>query len=456
MEVFGSSGVRGVVNEDVTPATVMRIAQAAGSVWDGDRAAVGRDTRATGQMLADAAASGLASVGFDVDRLGRIPTPGVQAYCEREGVPALMITASHNPAEYNGVKLIAGDGVECDQRTLERVEEQYLAGEVEAVGWAETGDQRTIESARRTYREGVVAAVDDERIAAADLTVVVDPGHGAGALTSPELFRELGCTVHTVNAQPDGRFPGRDPEPVAAHLTDLCEYVRSTDADLGIAHDGDADRAIFVDERGELISGDAALAALGDAVIEAGDTVVSAVNVSQRLVDVIEAAGAELTMTPIGSTYIVTRIRDRQAGGEHVPIAGEGNGGILFPDYRVARDGAYTAAKFCELIAGRPASEVVAEYDDYANVRRKVTYDGERERAAMLDAVERTAREAIADLNTTDGYRLDYGDGWVLARPSGTEPVVRVYAEARTGERADELAEMMVSAIERGREQAGD
>mgnify|MGYP000636902980 FL=1 len=292
------------------------------------------------------------------------------------------------------------------------------------------------------------AAVDREAIADADLTVALDPGHGAGALTSPELFRELGCSVLSVNGQPDGRFPGRDPEPVEANLSALKRLVRTTDADLGIAHDGDADRAIFVDETGSFVEGDAALAALAARELGAGDVAVSAVNASQRLVDVTDAVGADLRLTPIGSTNIITAIRDLQAEDRHVPIAGEGNGGILFPDYRIARDGAYTAARFCELLTDRPASGLIADFDDYHNVRHDVAYDDADERAAMIDAIARQAEAADADVDTTDGHRLDYGDGWVLARPSGTEPVIRVYAEARDADRASELAGIMADAIE--------
>jgi phosphomannomutase/phosphoglucomutase len=449
MDVFGSSGVRGVVDEELTPADALAVAQAAGTVWTADRAAVARDTRATGEMFADAAASGLASVGLDVDRLGPLPTPGLQAYAEREGVPGIMITASHNPPEYNGIKLVGADGVELSRETLERTETRLGTDRVGTVPWDETGDATRIEGARTDYVAELLAAVDRAAVADAELTVAIDPGHGAGALTSPAFFRELGCRVLTINAQADGHFPGRDPEPIPANLGDLRRFVRTSEADLGVAHDGDADRAIFVDETGEFVAGDAALAALAAEALDAGDTVVSAVNASQRLVDVVADADADLSLTPIGSTYIVTRIRELRAAGERVPVAGEGNGGILFPDYRIARDGAYTAARFLALLAraGQTASEAVAPYDNYANVRRNVAYDSDRQREAMLDAVERTAREADATLDTTDGYRLDYGDGWVLARPSGTEPVIRVYAEAGDHERAAELADRMSDAV---------
>jgi phosphomannomutase/phosphoglucomutase len=446
MKVFGSSGVRGVANEELTPTYAIRVVTAAGAVLQPSRVAVARDTRTSGEMLAAAVASGLASAGADVDQLGVLPTPGLQAYCEREGVLGVMVTASHNPPEYNGLKLIGADGVELTRDRLDRVE-GAMDGQPATVAWGEVGGVDRVDGVAALYREAVAAAVDRDAVAAADLTVAVDPGHGAASATTPRLFRDLGCEVLTVNAQPDGRFPGRDPEPVSGNLADLCRLVRTSDADLGVAHDGDGDRAIFVDEDGEVIEGDAALAALAAVELGPGDAVVTAVNASQRLVDVANAAGADVHLTAIGSTYLITEIRDLLAGGASVPIAGEGNGGVIFPDYRIARDGAYTAARFCELLADAPASEVVASYDGYHNVRRNLPYADEDERAAMLSAIERAAREAAADLDATDGYRLDYGDGWVLARPSGTEPVIRVYAEARDRERATKLAERFTGAI---------
>jgi phosphomannomutase/phosphoglucomutase len=455
MEVFGSSGVRGTVGETITPTFVGQVARAAGSEWfsAGTRTvAIARDTRRTGEMLADAAAAELAAVGCDVRRLGVVPTPGTQAYCAREGLPALMITASHNPPRYNGVKLIGADGHELSREALERIEARLLRsdrdGRGSSVTWDRVGRTERADDARRRYVEELLSAVDREAIASIGLTVALDPGHGAGATTSPEFFRRLGCEVVTVNAQPDGRFPGRDPEPVAENLSELGELVRASDADVGVAHDGDADRAIFFDERGAFLDGDAVLAALAAAVLEPGDATVSAVNVSQRLVDVAEEAGADLELTPIGSTFIVTRILELVGRGRRVPVAGEGNGGVLFPPYRPARDGAYTAARFLELLADRSASEIVAPYDDYENVRINIPYEEDRTRRAMLDAAEAYAHESVAEVTTIDGYRLDYGDAWVLARPSGTEPLVRVYAEAGSRDRAAELAEGMRDALE--------
>ncbi|WP_251341874.1 phosphoglucosamine mutase [Haloplanus halophilus] len=441
MQLFGSSGTRGVVGEAFTPELVRRVAAAAATVWGADRVAVARDTRLSGAPLADVAGGTLAAAGADVDRLGVVPTPGVAHYCATEAVPALVLTASHNPPQYNGIKLLGDDGTELAVDAYERVEAR-IDDAAPPAQWDEVGRARRVDGVNADYRADLLAGVDSERVADADLTVAVDPGHGAGSLVSPDFLRELGCAVRTVNADPDGHFPGRDPEPVAENLTDLRRLVRATDADVGVAHDGDADRAIFVDETGAVVDGDTSFAALAAAELDPGDAVVSAVNVSQRLVDAVDDAGAELDLTPIGSTHIVTRVRERQRAGDRVPVAGEGNGGVFFPEYRLTRDGAYVAAKFLELLADAdgPASDVVAPFTDYHFVRENLTYGDAAERARLLDAAAAYAREADVALDTTDGYRLDYGDAWVLVRPSGTEPKVRIYAEARDADRASALA----------------
>ncbi|MFB6198962.1 MAG: phosphoglucosamine mutase, partial [Halobacteriaceae archaeon] len=227
MEVFGSSGTRGVANDAITPSFACRVSQAVATEWEASRVAIAKDTRTTGDMLTNAAASGLESCGKDVDRLGILPTPGLQAYAEQENVPAVMITASHNPPEYNGIKLIGADGVELSLDQLGEVEETLLSDKYSTADWMQTGTDRTVDVGEEIYINQLVDATNKSAISDANLTVALDPGHGAGALTSPDFFRKLGCQVLTVNAHPDGHFPGRNPEPIAENLDDLGRLVRT-------------------------------------------------------------------------------------------------------------------------------------------------------------------------------------------------------------------------------------
>jgi phosphomannomutase/phosphoglucomutase len=453
MELFGSSGIRGVALRYLTPELVLDIAKATGTVWDADRVAVARDTRTTGELFANAAASGLAAVGCDVDRLGVVPTPAVGSYCESAEIPAVLVTASHNPPEFNGIKLVGDDGVELSVDVLERVERRVLDDDYDLADWRDAGETTAGDGAVDDYVDQLLDAVDREAIADAGLTVAVDPGHGAASVSSPRIYRKLGCDVLTVNATPDGHFPGRESEPVPENLEALSRLVATSDADVGIAHDGDADRAVFVDEDGAFVDGDTSFAAMADACVEPGEAVVSAVNVSQRLVDVCDANDADLELTPIGATNIITRTRELHEEGVTVPIAGEGNGGVFFPPYRLSRDGAYIGARFLELLAatGDPVSVTVAPYADYHFVRHNIEYADGDEREDMLAAARAYVETADAAPNTTDGYRLDYGDAWVLVRPSGTEPKIRIYAESADADRAERLATDMQVAVESGR-----
>lgn len=447
MELFGSSGVRGIVGASMGPELVVTIAKAAGTVWDADRAVLGRDTRPSGQMLAAAAASGLASVGVDVVDVGVTPTPNVVRLAEAWAIPGLIITASHNPARFNGVKLVGAAGRELSVDALERVEACIDHDTARPADHATVGQITTRTGVNEAYIAAVRQAVDAEAIAAAELHVVIDPGDGAGSLTTPQLFRSLGCEVTTVNATTDGTFPARPPEPVPQHLTLLQETVRAADADLGIAHDGDADRAVFVDETGHPIAGEASLAALAAAELDAGATMVAAIDSSQRLVDVVEEAGARLELTPIGASHLITAIERLQAAGAAIPIAGEGNGGVFFPPYRVVRDGAYTAARFAALLAETSASAVVAPHQGYHTARANITVGDDRERARIQARADRYLRRRGGAITDIDGTRVDLDEGWILVRPSGTEPLVRIVAEAASAATATAYVEETEQAV---------
>lgn len=450
MGLFGSSGVRGVVNEELTASDVLRLAAAVTSHWDADRVGIGRDTRVASEAFANAASAGAAGAGATVDRLGVIPTPGFQRYLRRAGVPGMMITASHNPPRYVGVKLFDGDGIELGGDRLDAVEEVVARDVWTPAPWESIGGERRVEGAIDAYLDAVRSAVDREAIAAAEPTVAIDPGHGAGCGTTARLCRELGCRVMTVNDTPDGRFPGRQPEPVPEVLDDLRALVRANEADLGVAHDGDADRAVFVDANGDVVPGDSVLAMLAAELVEEGDVVVSAVNASNRLAAAVEGEGGTLERTPIGSAAIVDRVQELTAEGVTVPVAGEGNGGIFLPEHGLVRDGLLVTAVVLGMSVERPLADRAAEHGGYHLVRRELPYESEREREQFLAALDTVAADAPGPVNRTDGVRIERDEGWTLARASGTEPVIRVVAEASDPDRAAWYADELVEAIRAG------
>lgn len=448
MAVFGSSGTRGVVNDAITPAFVEELAAVAGTMWGADRVAIGRDTRQSGSMFANAASSGFASAGVNVERVGVLPTPALQRYSAVEAIPGCMITASHNPPKYTGVKLFGRDGIELCGEALVALEEAYQAVRRTRARWDAIGQERRVDDVGRAYVDDIIAQVDHESIQEAGMTVAFDPGHGAGIETTGRLLRELGCRVIGINDTPDGTFPGRDPEPTPDALGRLSTLVASTDAAIGFAHDGDADRVMVVASDGTVIPGESVLALLADAVVRPDDMVVCAVDISERVERAVEGAGGRLVRTPIGSSNLVEKILELWEAGESVPLAGEGNGGIFLPDYRLARDGAYVAARLLELAIHEPLDERAAAHTGYTLVRREIPYGSPEERARYLGAIEEIANGVDASVDRTDGVRVAVDDGWALARPSGTEPLIRIVAEARDPERASALADRIERAVE--------
>ncbi|MFW6152896.1 MAG: phosphoglucosamine mutase [Halobacteriota archaeon] len=445
MTLFGSSGARGSLEGGFDVGLVARIAQAAANHWSTPRVVVGRDVRLTGPSFAAAATAGITAAGSHVDRVGIAPTPAVQRYALEAGLPAVIVTASHNPPEYNGVKLSDATGGEISMSDYRAIERRIDEDRLETAAWDEFGTIRYVEGINDTYVSRLVDAIDADRIADAAPTVAVDPGNGAGGLTSPQLFRRLGCAVHTVNAQLDGTFPGRSPEPLPVVLGELSALVEAVDADLGVAHDGDADRAVFVDERARPIEGAAVLAALAEELVSEGDVIVSAITSSRRLEEVAERVGARLELTRVGAAHILSRVRELEAEGETVALAGEDNGGIIVPGFARARDGGYVAGRVLELVAGRPASAVFEPYTGYVTTRLDIPVDDVAERDQLLDRAGRWVERQEGTVRTVDGHRLDLDDAWVLVRASGTEPLIRVYAEAARKDRARDLVEAVTA-----------
>ena len=435
--LFGTNGVRGVANKELTVEMIARLAAAVGAFL-GREIAIGRDGRTTSPMFRDAAISGLLSVGCNVHDTGMLPTPALQHAVKHNGLDGgIMITASHNPPEFNGIKVIASDGVEIPREHEAEIEETYFGEGPEPSPWDKIGSIRTLQ-VLEAYNEAVKSHVDAVAIREAGLKIAIDPGNGVAALTAPEIARDLGCNVYTVNVNVNGRFPGRDSEPRPDNLDGLKRLVRASGADLGIAFDGDGDRSMFVDEKGEVQWGDRSVALLAKDFMakNPGEKVVSAVNSSKVLDDVVTAAGGSVVRTKVGSV-VISRVMVDQG----IMFGGEENGGIMYGPHLQVRDGSMAMALMLEIMAktGRPLSELFAELPMYHQLKDRVPCPEElKERA--LEALRGSVD--APEVGTIDGVKLGYEDGsWVLFRPSGTEPVFRIYAEAGSPERVAELVD---------------
>ena len=436
-ELFGTNGVRGIANSELTAEMALNLGRTIGTLKRG-KIAIACDTRISSSMLKSAVSSGIMSTGCDVVDIGIAPTPTLQFFVKETDCSAgVIVTASHNPREYNGIKFVQENGVEFYREMDEESERIYMSKKFRIAGWNEVGQLYHDSSGLRRYVEAVVDSVNLDRT----YRVAVDCGNGAGCFTTPEILKELGCDVYGINCNPDGRFPARNPEPVEASLDLLKKAVVDFKADFGVAHDGDADRAVFVDEKGNFVNEDVMLALMAKHYVEKnkGGVVVTPVSSSKCVEDAVKMAGGEIVYTAVGSPVVAKVMIERNA-----IFGGEGNGGLIFPEHLVARDGGMSVAKVLELLdeTGKKLSELAAEIPRYHIVKGKVEC---REKKRLLEGL----KEEFPEANHIDGARIDFRDGWVLIRPSGTEPIARVYAEAKTEERAKELYEVGVKAIKK-------
>jgi phosphomannomutase len=443
------SGMRGHVGTDLTPELVTRHAAALGA-WvrlagagrtDAARPAVvlGRDARTSGPMFARAAAAGLMSVGTDVIDLGVVPTPTVQLAVEHHHAGAgLILTASHNPIEWNALKFVGPDGVFLDAEAGGRV--RALADEgPPRMGWDGLGEVRHDDAAIARHLDAVLAlpVIDVTAIRARKFHVALDCVRGAGAVAMLPLLERLGCRVSGINLEPDGRFP-RAPEPVPENLGDLGELVRKSGADIGLAVDPDVDRLALVDETGRPIGEDYTLAFAVRAVLQnrsnAAETPTVVVNLSTSLVveDAAKQVGARFLRAPVGEANVARAIREAGA-----VIGGEGNGGVMYPALHTGRDAPLGVALILHLLATTRStvSKLVAGSPTYTIVKAK----GPRgpELRPLYDRLRQRFADAQAD--ERDGLRLSWADRWLHVRPSGTEPIVRLIAEAPSPAEADAL-----------------
>lgn len=436
MGLFGTNGVRGTINDSLTSQMVLDLGRAIGSVIEEGTFAISRDSRNGGKMFSGAIISGLLSTGCSIIDIGLGPTPMLQFMVPRlECAGGIMITASHNPPEFNGIKVMASDGVEVSREIEEQFETVYYEKSFKAADWSCVGKVTHNDTAVREYLDGIKSHVNVEIIKSKNLKVVVDCGNSVGAIATPRLLRELGCEVISLNSQLDGAFPGRNPEPLPENLIDLSKAVISVGADLGVAHDGDADRATFIDENGNALLGDQSFAILASRILarKKGSTLVTPVSSGRLIEDVARNAGSKIDWTVVGSVVVSHRLKEINA-----ELGGEENGGVFYPPHQPVRDGAMTAAQLLEIIAaeGKKLSQLVNELPTYVSAKTKVRVPADKKDAVLDQILKITeGQERI----TLDGVKLIYDEGWILIRPSGTEPLYRCFSESDTKENAERL-----------------
>lgn len=424
--LFGTNGVRGVVNKDMTPQLALDVGLAIGTFMMG-RVAIATDPRTSGDMLRSAVSAGMVSAGSSVVDLGMLPTPALQYYVKNSGVKGgVMITASHNPPEFNGIKCVDHDGTEMPRRKEEVIERIYTERSFNAPDWRDVGTISHLDGVGTSYVNAIRRSVDRNIIAEAKLNVVLDCANGAGSVTSPYLLDALGVRAITLNGNPQGTFPGHPSEPTPDNLKDLMSVVKATGADLGIAHDGDADRTVFVDGNGDFVYGDQSLSVLASQIVQdnGGGIVVTPVSTSSCLEAVVKRHNGQVIYTKVGAPIVARKMMEIKA-----LFGGEENGGMIFPEHQYCRDAAMTMAKMLEVIAKKgPLAELLKEVPRYCLDKRKLECPDEK-KGWLIEQVEAYFSDQETDL--TDGVKIFFDGGWSLVRPSGTEPIFRVFSEGK-------------------------
>jgi len=427
MKLFGSSGIRDVVDSEFLR-LMFEVGLAVGNSCSS--AVIGCDSRTSSDAVKYAFLSGLLSGGAAASDAGLVPTPTL-AYSSRHFEVGVMVTASHNPPQYNGIKLVNPDGSAFDSAQRDKVESMLSSRSFKLASWENIAKCSAYAGAVEKHAERILADFPGKL----RVKVVVDCGGGAASVITPHLLTRLGCDVVTMNCQPSGHFP-RGIEPLPENLGDLIQAVNNEKADLGIAHDGDADRLAVVDDKGRFVPGDK-LIALFARQLEV-KRVVTTIDASM----LIDELGFEVVRTKVGDAFVSDELRGKPEAAQE--FGAEPSGCFIFPRVSLCPDGIYAAARIVQIASEHPISSLVDQIPSYPVLRGGVPGD-----KAAMKKIEQLLRKEAGQLTTIDGLRLAFSDGWLLIRPSGTEPKIRITAEARNEARAKELYNLGLEAIQK-------
>ena len=434
------SGIRGIFGTDLTPQNLSKFTAAYGTWLQGGTVVVGRDSRVTGQLCEDIVAATLASVGCDVVKVGIVPTPTVaMGVLKHKAAGGIIISASHNPAEWNALKLLNEKSEFLDADQGKKVIEISESGDFAYQPFDKIGKITEAPDILDDHIQKILDLpyINKEEIAARNFSVAVDAVNGAGSEALPRLLEKLGVnTVHKLHCTPNGIFP-HNPEPLPAHLAEICELVKEKKVDLGVVTDPDADRLALVDDTGKLFGEEYTQATAFDFIL--GKTPgACATNLSSSRVsdDVAREHGQKCYRSAVGEINVVKVMQEQDA-----VIGGEGNGGVICPDLHYGRDALVGTAMVLQHLAekGMSSSEYRASLPDYFMSKNKIQLD---DLGKDADEVLKMIKEHFSSLepNTVDGVKIDFAEGWVHLRKSNTEPIIRIYSEGRSPEAAEGFA----------------
>ncbi len=420
MRLFGSSGIRGIVNEKITPELCQKIGRAVGVEYK--NVVLGSDPRPTADMVSAALISGLTSSGANVKRADMIPTPTL-AHSAKDFDCGVMITASHNPEEYNGIKLFNPDGSSFNTEQMIKIEKRIFS-HAKLSSWKGVGRVSEHEDAVEKHISSILECVGEGY----EQKGVLDCANGAGCSVTPYLLKRMGCEVITLNAQPDGNFPDHPSEPKKDNLTDLSTLVKRTGADLGIAHDGDGDRAVAFDHQGNFMGGDELLALFTK-------TYPRAVAVPVNSSMVIDEIAEKVFRTKVGDVFVSEKLKEKDAD-----FGGEPSGTWIFPEINYGPDGIYAAALLVKMNSEKDLKKEVEGLPSFPRKKEAVPVENKSEvMDDLISLYENTYPSK--NLNLADGIRLEEERGWSLIRASGTEPKIRITAEAESKEALETIFE---------------
>jgi len=433
-KLFGTNGIRRVFGEDLTLEFVHDITLSIATYFKNGPILVGYDGRDSSPIIAKIVCAALNYAGINCKNAGLVPTPALEFATKSLGYNgAIMITASHNPPEYNGIKPAASDGVEISREDELIIEDIYFEKKwiQNTAGW---GKSENDDSVIRTYLDGVKSQVDSNRIKSKRFKVALDLGNGAQVVTAPKLCEELGCEVFLVNEKIDGTFPGRGSEPTPENLQKLSDVVKKSGVTLGVAFDGDGDRSIFCDNNGKILTGDKSALLLCKFILEKNpkSKIITCLNSGSNIESIAKDSDSQVIRTRVGSVEVSRKM---------IPINGligfEENGGFMYGPHNQVRDGAMTLALVLDLLSKseKTLSELVGELPSSFTNKDKIKCSKDEAQKIIL-----ALKEENPDADTTDGIKIIFDTkNWLMVRPSGTEPIIRIYAEGDSQEKLDKI-----------------